>query len=73
MKIKIQSEKEKGKLFLITSHILSDLDELTSEIMYLEEGRVLYNNAIQQLKNETGEKKLGRAIAAIIKDHQTTV
>lgn len=73
LKIKIQSEKEKGKLFLITSHILSDLDELTSEIMYLEEGRVLYNNAIQQLKNETGEKKLGRAIAAIIKDHQTTV
>ncbi len=73
LKIKIQSEKEKGKLFLITSHILSDLDELTSEVLYLEDGRVMYNTSIQLLKDETGEEKLGRAIASLMKGQQEKV
>jgi Cu-processing system ATP-binding protein len=73
LKTKIQFEKERGKLFLITSHILSDLDELSSEVLYLEEGRVLYDNSIQQLKEETGEVKLGRAIATVMKNNLVNV
>ena len=73
LKTKIQNERAKGKLFLITSHILSDLDELASDVLYLEEGHVLYNNSIQQLKDETGEVKLGRAIAAVMKNNLVNV
>ncbi len=73
LKSKIQAEKAKGKLFLITSHILSDLDELSSDVLYLEEGHVLYNDSIQQLKDETGEVKLGRAIAAVMKNNLVIV
>ena len=66
LKTKIQNERAKGKLFLITSHILSDLDELASDVLYLEEGHILYNNSIQQLKDETGEVKLGLRIVGVV-------
>ena len=67
LKEKILAEKIRDRTFLITSHIMSDLDELTSHVVYLEEGRILFNDTIDLLKEETGELKLGRAIATVMK------
>ncbi len=67
LKEKILSVKSKDKTFLITSHIMSDLDELSSHLVYLEEGKMLFNDTIDSLKEETGESKLGRAVATIMK------
>src|SRR6186713_3586315 len=67
LKEKILKEKGKNKLILITSHILSDLDELTTHIMYLQEGKLEFFKEIDQLREETGELKLGKAIARIMK------
>ena len=67
LKEKILKEKSKNKLILITSHILSDLDELTTHIMYLQEGKQEFFKEIDQLREETGELKLGKAIARIMK------
>jgi len=67
LKEKILQQKEKNKLILITSHILSDLDELTTHIMYLQEGRLEFFKEIEQLREDTGELKLGKAIARIMK------
>jgi Cu-processing system ATP-binding protein len=72
LKEKILSEKNKERTFLITSHIMSDLDELTSHVVYLEEGKILFNDTIDQLKSGTGELKLGRAIATIMKRNLKT-
>jgi Cu-processing system ATP-binding protein len=70
LKVKIQEEKQRGKLLIVTSHILSDLDELSTDIAYIYEGKVHYNNTIQSLKDETGEKRLGKAIATMITQKQ---
>jgi len=70
LKEKIIAEKKKNKLILITSHILSDLDELTTHVMYLQEGRLQFFKDIETLREETGELKLGKAIAAIMKGQQ---
>jgi Cu-processing system ATP-binding protein len=67
LKEKIIAEKTKGKLILITSHILSDLDELTTHIMYMQDGKTQFIKDIQTLRDETGETKLARAIARIMK------
>src|SRR6187397_1260330 len=67
LKEKILKEKSKNKLILITSHILSDLDELTTHIMYMQEGKLEFFKVIDQLREETGELKLGKAIARIMK------
>ncbi len=63
LKDKILAEKEKGKLILITSHILSDLEELTTDVLYLQEGRLIFFKTMNELRAETGEGKLSKAIA----------
>src|SRR5436190_10127825 len=67
LKEKILKEKSKNKLILITSHILSDLDELATDIIYLQEGKLQFFKNIETLRKETGEPRLGRAIAKIMK------
>lgn len=63
LKEKILAEKGKGKLILITSHILSDLEELTTDVLYLQEGKVIFYKSMAALREETGEEKLSKAIA----------
>ena len=67
LKEKILNEKEKGKLILITSHILSDLEELTTDVMYLQEGKLVFYRPLADLRQETGEEKLSKAIAWLMK------
>lgn len=67
LKEKIQKERDANKLFLITSHIMSDLDELASDIIYLENGTLRYSGTIQDLKWVTSEEKLGKAIVRMLK------
>lgn len=70
LKEKVLEERAKGRLLIISSHILSDLDELTSDLIYIYEGKLHYNNTIQSLKDETREIKLGKAIATMIGQKQ---
>jgi Cu-processing system ATP-binding protein len=70
LKEKIISEKQKGKLILITSHILSDLEEVTTDVLYLQEGEAIFFKSLEQLKQETGEEKLSKAIAVVMKNNQ---
>lgn len=67
LKEKINSQKQKGKLILITSHILSDLEDITTEVIYMQEGKLKFHKSLQQLKEDTGEEKLTRAIAQVMK------
>lgn len=70
LKEKILHEKRLGKLIIISSHILSDLDELTTDVVYIFEGKVQYNNTIEALKEETHETRLGKAIAMLIRQKE---
>lgn len=67
LKQKIVKEKGKGKLILITSHVLSELDDVVSEIIYMQEGRLQFHKTLLQLQEDTGEVKLAKAIAQIMK------
>ena len=68
LKEKIIKEKEKGKLILITSHLLSELDDLITEIIFMQEGKVHFHQKVDELKENTGEEKISKAIAKILKD-----
>lgn len=70
LKEKIIKEKEKGKLILITSHLLSELDDLITEIIFMQEGKVHFHQKVGELKANTGEEKISKAIAKILKDKQ---
>ncbi len=67
LKEKINSEKKKNKLVLITSHILSDLEEFATHVMYLNEGKLLFYKSLESLFSETGEQRLGKVVASIMR------
>ena len=66
LKEKIRKEKSAGKLILITSHILSDLDDIVTELIYMQEGKLIFHKSIELLRKETGEERLSRAIANVM-------
>lgn len=65
-KEKILAERDKGKLVLITSHILSDLDDLVTRILYMQEGKLIFHKSIEELRNDTGEERLVKSIAQVM-------
>jgi Cu-processing system ATP-binding protein len=67
LKEKIIKEKDKGKLILITSHLLSELDDLITEIIFMQEGEVHFHKKVTSLLEETNETKISKAIAQILK------
>lgn len=68
LKDKIIREKEKGKLILITSHLLSELDDLVTEIIFMQDGKVHFHKKVADLKSETKESKISKSIAKILKN-----
>ena len=66
LKEKIITEKKKGKLILITSHILSELDDLVTQVIYMQDGKICFHKSIELLRTETGQEKLAKAIASVM-------
>ncbi|MCF6168448.1 ABC transporter ATP-binding protein [Lutibacter sp.] len=62
----IQEEKAKGKTLLITTHIMSVVDELADEIVFLLDGRIYFKGSIEALKKQTNNNNLEHAIANLI-------
>ncbi|MNT23916.1 putative D,D-dipeptide transport ATP-binding protein DdpD [compost metagenome] len=67
LKAKIHKEKENGKLILLTSHIMSEVDELADKVLYMMEGSIRFNYDVDDFKAITGEQKLGKAIINYLK------
>ena len=69
VKNKILKEKEKGKLILITSHIISEVEALADRLIFLLEGSVYVDSPVDELISKTGESNLNRAIAKIMTEN----
>ena len=65
----IHAEKKKGKTILITSHIMSFVEEVSDEIVFLLEGQVYFKGSISSLKSKTQQLDFEHAIASILKDN----
>ena len=67
LKNKIIKEKNKGKLILITSHLLSELDDIITEIVFMNEGKVVVHQSVEDLKEQTNTDKISDGIISILK------
>lgn len=65
----IQAEKAKGKTILITSHIMSFVEEVSDEIVFLLEGKIYFKGPISELKTKTQQPDFEHAIASILTDN----
>ena len=64
---KITKAKDEGKLILITSHVLNDLEGLINRMIFMMEGKVLFQHSIEDLRMETGEQQLNKMIISKLK------
>jgi Cu-processing system ATP-binding protein len=67
LKDKIRAERVKGRTFIITSHVLSEVEELADRIIFLLDGSVRFAGRMQELMTATGERRLERAVAAFMR------
>jgi Cu-processing system ATP-binding protein len=66
LKDKIRQVTESQKLVLITSHILSDLDEIVNKVVYLIDGQIAFHKTLDQLREETSETRLNKIIVTLL-------
>lgn len=66
LKEKIHKEKAKGKTILLTSHIMSEVEELSDEIVFLLEGNIFYEGTKQDLMASSENNGLEHVIARMM-------
>ncbi|WP_299823833.1 ABC transporter ATP-binding protein [uncultured Pontibacter sp.] len=71
LKGKILKEKKKGKLILITSHVMSEIEEVAEEVLCMVDGSIKFYETIANLKMRTQEDRLSRAVAKIMNGGNT--
>lgn len=68
LKNKIIRSRLAGKTILITSHIMNEVEELADDILYMFEGQVKFYKKLSDLKAESKEPSLGKALARFLKN-----
>lgn len=67
LKDRILAAAQAGASVILTSHVLSELEELVDDIVFLLEGTVRFAGPLEELRRETGEARLERAIAGLMR------
>lgn len=76
LKDKIRAVRAEGRAVVITSHILSELQELADRVVFLHEGQLHWSGTLDALLAHTGASTLERAIADLMRQpvrHSTRV
>ncbi|MBL8007696.1 MAG: ABC transporter ATP-binding protein [Ignavibacteria bacterium] len=72
MRDKIHRERDKNKLIIMTSHIISEAEELADRIIYIIDGEIVINKLLSELKNGSIEFSLNQKISSVLESIQHT-
>lgn len=61
--------KKQGKTIILSSHILSDMDEICDRISVIHNGMIEYQGAPEFFKQKMGEPSLERAFLSVVNPH----
>ena len=67
LKDKVREARDAGRTVIVTSHVLSELEELADDVAFLVEGTVAFAGSAAELASATGEQRLERAIARMMR------
>jgi Cu-processing system ATP-binding protein len=68
LKDRVLAAPAAGTTVLLTSHIMSEIEELAEDVVFLVEGQVRFRGAVADLIAGTGERRLERAIARLLRE-----
>jgi Cu-processing system ATP-binding protein len=66
LKDKIARTREAGATVILSSHLLSEVEELADDVILLLEGRVQFSGSLESLRQTTGRHRLERAVAVLM-------
>lgn len=66
LKDKVLRAPDEGTTVILTSHIMSEIEELAQDLVFLVEGNVIYQGPVASLLAQSGGVRLERAIATIL-------
>ncbi|MFH5832323.1 ABC transporter ATP-binding protein [Halalkalibaculum sp. DA3122] len=64
----LHREKQKGKTVLLTSHIMSEIEELADYLIFLVEGKIRYHGPMKELIEKQQEQRLEGAVAKMMEE-----
>lgn len=67
LKARLRAARSAGRTVLISSHILSELEEIADDIAFLSDGHLRFAGPISGLLEETGMRRLEPAVAALLR------
>lgn len=70
LKEKIIKERNNGKLILITSHLLNELNDIITDVIFMQDGKIIFQQSLEDLLKETDTATLSKAITNILKSQQ---
>jgi Cu-processing system ATP-binding protein len=70
LKQKIRAERMRGRTIVLTSHVLSEVEQIADDIIVLLDGVVLSAGTLADLRASTKEQTLERAVARLMLDRQ---
>lgn len=69
-KQRVQAEKEAGKTVIITSHIMSEMEQLVDHVIFILDGKIKFYGSMENLLEESNEERLEAAIAGMMDSQQ---
>lgn len=66
LKERIHRERAHGRTILLTGHVLSEVEQLADDIVFLLDEGVLFKGTLAELRTSTQEKSLERAVASLL-------
>lgn len=66
LKDRMRAERDAGTTVILTSHVLSEIDELADDVAFLADGRIRFAGPVHDLKVATRQFTLERAIAHVL-------
>lgn len=60
---------KRGTTVVLVSHIMTEVEQLAQDLVYLIDGRIVFAGAVEKLKKMTSEPQLERAITHLILSH----
>jgi Cu-processing system ATP-binding protein len=68
LKDRILEERAAGRTVVLTSHIMSEVQELADSVIYLLDGKVRFDEPVRDLLDSTDEPTVERAVARRMKE-----
>ena len=62
----IRQQRTLGKTILVTTHVMSLVEELADEVVFLLEGHIHFRGSLKKLEEMTGEGNVEKAIAKLL-------